>query len=47
METRDQELSFGTEIYRILFIIDEDISSLKTPGYLADPVNDGWLVLVS
>ena len=27
LETRDQELSFGTKIYGILFIIDEDISS--------------------
>ena len=29
METRDQELSFGTKIYGIFFIIDEDISSQK------------------
>ena len=26
MQTRDQELSFGTKIYDILFDIDEDIS---------------------
>ena len=30
METRDQELSFGTKIYGILFITNEDISSYKT-----------------
>ena len=28
-KTRDQELSFGTQIYGILFIIDEDISSWR------------------
>ena len=27
LETRDQGLSFGTKIYGVLFIIDEDISS--------------------
>ena len=27
LETRDQDLSFGTKIYGILFIIDGDISS--------------------
>ena len=39
METRDQDLSFGTKIYWNLFIIGEDMSSpKKTRGYLPDPV---------
>ena len=39
LQTRDQGLSFGTKIDGILFIIDEDTSSLKkTQCYSRDPV---------
>ncbi len=38
MQTRDQELSFGTKIYEIFFIIDEISPWKKTQGYSADPV---------
>ena len=45
MQTRDQELSFGTKKYEILFIIDEDISPWKkTQGYLSDPVPTTYLL---
>jgi len=41
LETREQELSFGTKIYGILFNTIEDISSKKTKktqGFVATPV---------
>ncbi len=51
MQTRDQEPSFGTKIYDILFNIDEDISPwkkrkvIRATLYLATPgfkVMGGW-----
>ena len=39
LETRDQDLSFGTKTYGNLFIIDKDISSRKkTRGLVMQPV---------